>query len=984
MSSKIDLDIYEVAVLIDYYYMCEKGLITLDNMLILASLELRERAKNSGVEVAENFRNKNEIGMYLYILKKEIYNIENGLGSVNKLVYKVIELYKNDYEKFEEILEQVNYESKNKKYAYYRWFLKKIKTDDILKLETAYNSIDKIIIQSGVVKHILFQITDVNELVKIHKLINNNFKDNTRLLKFLSIYSTWVKKYIINNTNQIESDNKKEIPKDVLNNDEISNANIDENTNNEQEEYKVNQTVTEKTYSLNRYSNHAPKMEWFVEYFNKKNLFFEDNSLGVVMIPNFKRFLGDVKLYDKTGYTETAEIISNIGLENDIAWAIMLINLANTPQVNWYINNTNFEILINLENLKNKVSLYINGEYGVQSFMYSIKRLLKLPFGELGLGTLIYENEKAITIERKPWLLIEDIVVLYGLYNYLELINANAFDSDFYCINKNELFENTTNSDIVNFTNIFGVSRYDLDEILVRLADNYTDYLEFDDSSIFLKRDIASFDVLKIIESELNQFLNTGVENTDIENVDIENEKNMKDDILDIVLESFSTGYRLNSRMDYGKLLNNFFKKFEYSLELEMKEVESILKEKGFVINEIVILDKQFFIGDETAILNFLNDLDQLIYYEKLLDIFKESINPYMRDVDKLRCFIDRKTDTTYYSTDKYIQKNENKYITPEFMLRKCVEDWNYVITLKELENSLPYIPTYELERMLKAKQYLAVEKDAYMLRKLIHIDNTVIEDLKEVLTKNLEFNGHVTSEEFYNILNFDFNNILEENPMFKGNNAFVFKYFKTILDKDYSFNRNIISLQNAEVSTKGIWEDFLKNNDTFNIDTLKILQENTKVSTINYNLVMEYAIRLNENDYIRKDLIKFDVDEVDNSIEFLLNRQMYIATTSVEEFSIFPSVGYGWNCYILESYVKHYSKKYTLMQVGNFSKGCSSIIVSLESEFKNINEVFADLLIKNDIEDRSDSALNFLAENNYLSIRRYNEIDEVIKLIRK
>lgn len=976
MSTEFNWDVYEIAILLDYFYMYEKGRLEFESMLSLASLELLDRAKNNGIEVNENFWSENEIRNYINILKKEIYNIENGLDGVNNDFYAIVKLYINNHEKLEEILEQVNYESVNKKYAYYRYIFKKVKAENIVRIKKAYESLEKIIGHITVLENSFFCISDLNELMTIRESLEKNFKQNNSSVKFLNVYISWVKLYITDIINQSNKIIEKDTVIEVSANDNTAEEN---DINDEEIAQQTDENLHHKTYALNRYSTHAPKMEWFVEYFDKKNSFFEDNSLGVVMVPNFKRFLKDVKLYDETGYSETAEIIFKLGLENNISWAIMLINLANTPQVNWFIENTTFEELIYFNDLKHKLNAICFNERAINDTIYSLKRLLNLPFGELGLGALIYENEKAIAIKREPWAYVDDVVVLYGLYSYLELINPNIFDNDFYYINKDELFEKVTNTNIINFTKVFGVSRHHLDEILIRLSEKYTDYLGFDVSNIFLKRNIASFDVLNVMGEELSQL--------DIEQnktYEIENNANIENNVVDIVMESFPTGYRLNSRMDYVKLSNNFMKKFESSLELEMGEIESILMQNGFVINEIVILDKQFFISDENILLDFLSNVDELIYYEKLLEIFKEDINPYMRDIDKLKLFIKRKTNNTYYLTDKYIQKNENKEITPDLILEKCMKEWGYVITLKELENELPYIPTYEIERMLKAKQYMSVEKDIYILYELINIDDSVIERLKKVLTENIEFNGHVSNDEFYNILKFDLNIILEENPMFVDNIPFAFKYFRTMLDKEYSFNRNIISSKDSEVSTKDMWEEFLKNNDTFNIDTLKILQEETKASMIMYNLVMDYAIRLNENDYIRKDLIEFDVDEIDNAIEFLLDGEVYIATSNIEEFDILPSVGYSWNSYLLESYVKHYSKKYKVMQVGNYSKSCSSTIVLVESEYKNINEIFADLLIKNNIEDNEYIALNFLVKNNYLSVRRYGEIDKVIKLIRK
>lgn len=51
----------------------------------------------------------------------------------------------------------------------------------------------------------------------------------------------------------------------------------------------------------------------------------------------FKRFLRDAELLDNGGFTRFAEIVNDIGLDEELSWALMLANLAYNPQFGWYI-----------------------------------------------------------------------------------------------------------------------------------------------------------------------------------------------------------------------------------------------------------------------------------------------------------------------------------------------------------------------------------------------------------------------------------------------------------------------------------------------------------------------------------------------------------------------------------------------------------------------------------------------------------------------
>ena len=101
--------------------------------------------------------------------------------------------------------------------------------------------------------------------------------------------------------------------------------------------------------SLNCYSHHAPKIEWFTQYFSFKNEFDEKHSLGSQMYSFFRRFLRDAELLDTNGFSTTAQVIDKLGLNDTSSWAIMLINLSYTPQVNWAIKRLNINETYNKE-----------------------------------------------------------------------------------------------------------------------------------------------------------------------------------------------------------------------------------------------------------------------------------------------------------------------------------------------------------------------------------------------------------------------------------------------------------------------------------------------------------------------------------------------------------------------------------------------------------------------------------------------------------
>ena len=88
------------------------------------------------------------------------------------------------------------------------------------------------------------------------------------------------------------------------------------------------------TKSLNCYSHHAPKMDWFKQYFSLKNDFDQGHSLGSQMYGFFKRFLRDAVLLDNNGFTHFAKRIDALSLDDTRSWASMRLSLLSSSVCN--------------------------------------------------------------------------------------------------------------------------------------------------------------------------------------------------------------------------------------------------------------------------------------------------------------------------------------------------------------------------------------------------------------------------------------------------------------------------------------------------------------------------------------------------------------------------------------------------------------------------------------------------------------------------
>ena len=227
-----------------------------------------------------------------------------------------------------------------------------------------------------------------------------------------------------------------------------------------------------KTQSLNCFSHHAPKLDWMEQYFTFKHEFKEKNTLGSQMFSFFKRFLKDADLLDDNGFTRFAEIISDIGLDENLSWALMLANLAYNPQIGWYICNISFGETMSKEYVCSMLVDSGADEKWVNDVWSSLARILDLPFSHVGLGEMVKEKNKAVALYRTGWQVPDERVILYSLYQFSEKCG------NFKQFTLTRLLDTSIESDGISPTQIFGLNRDTMEKVLNGLTFNYPDLIE--------------------------------------------------------------------------------------------------------------------------------------------------------------------------------------------------------------------------------------------------------------------------------------------------------------------------------------------------------------------------------------------------------------------------------------------------------------------------------------------------------------------------
>lgn len=235
-----------------------------------------------------------------------------------------------------------------------------------------------------------------------------------------------------------------------------------------------------KMGSIDRYGNIGVEYEWVVDYFSKGENFWEDNGLGTNKIKNLKSFLSDagITVQKKNTISLFGEKISEIGIETEAAWGLLVSNLVYTSEFNWWVMNIEHNYTYTPTQIVNMLSEQVTSENSQKHIMSAYKNIFasnEILGKELGLGICSLKegcsNRVLLEIERSSWNNPDPRVILYSLYKFAEKCGTYQF-------RLSTLLDDTIERDGISPTRIFGLDRDTMIAILNGLTVNYIEYID--------------------------------------------------------------------------------------------------------------------------------------------------------------------------------------------------------------------------------------------------------------------------------------------------------------------------------------------------------------------------------------------------------------------------------------------------------------------------------------------------------------------------
>ena len=443
-------------------------------------------------------------------------------------------------------------------------------------------------------------------------------------------------------------------------------------------------------------------------------------------------------------------------------------------------------------------------------------------------------------------------------------------------------------------------------------------------------------------------------------------------------------GYKPGSSIYYNKFKNYFHSKYgEYPSESN-DQISEILKKIGTQIDDRIFPKQN---DDQNKLIEeIINDIisafesgASAVYIEAVYEKYKNQLadNLKIYNVEALTPLL------MTNSKGKFLQKNsyftiKGRVVDPVEDILRIMRESHLPLTSDFIHEKTWYIPYDKMKSLIfKDKSIVYVASDTYFYAPNLPVDETELRQIVSLIQSEIYFHSYVTGDKLMELIKEKFP-IIAMN--FEGfSNYGVRNCLGYILRDHFAFKGAIISKFGEELNTGDIYAEFARDHDKLSLEELKNFAAEVNNGIIYWDAVLGEMIRISQTQFIRKDLINFDVDNIDNILIDMCPKD-YISIKEINLFLSFPNIGYTWNSYVIESYLYSYSRKFKLIHASFSENDVYGAMVRADSKISDYRSLIVDALSHSDFLSSEDKALQFIVDRGYQQRKHYKDINSVIK----
>lgn len=509
---------------------------------------------------------------------------------------------------------------------------------------------------------------------------------------------------------------------------------------------------------------------------------------------------------------------------------------------------------------------------------------------------------------------------------------------------------------------IYKMDKEEFDRILNRAHSLVCDHVELDHNRNIQELETEEID--KITPSNKSFF------NNDVS------------DYLTVIKTCFPDGYSYNNPLKKKRFIREYpeinNKEFSDSDNIYLEKIQEV----GFVSEEKVYLPDIVSEETKSSIQNYIDSNFEcgnlIIYYSVIHSQFRDKLNSNFSE-DMMIHYLKYVFNDMYNFNELFVSKKGNDVNLKKLLIDIFV-NCGCPLDIEEIYEKLPNISHEAIDQVVKDKDFVVNKKGkSYFYRDTFIIEIEELDEIKKYIQKSILENGSASGLKIYDFIQCNLPNLINSNP---GMTNLGYKnILKIMLDNEFNFNGDVISARGENIDVNKLFTDFCKFRERFSLSDLNEFKDSINKSNISWDVVFQSAVRIDKNDFVRRDLINFDVIKIDAAINSYCKND-YISFNEVINFIDFPTIGFTWNYYILESYLFANSTNFRLIHSSFNMDEPVGGIVKVNSNITNFDELIIQILKDNKLFEQ-DKAYDYLLENGFIKRRRISNIDLLIEKAR-
>ena len=455
----------------------------------------------------------------------------------------------------------------------------------------------------------------------------------------------------------------------------------------------------------------------------------------------------------------------------------------------------------------------------------------------------------------------------------------------------------------------------------------------------------------------------------------------MEEEIVKIIAENFPNGIR-DDFIDVNKILRIYHSKFP-TKNIVADAVRSIIHAQGTENN-----GRFYFVSAESVehllfVVEEIFESYSAAYYSELYrrhDDFFSRLNIFSAEVLKKILIANRQE---FFCFDEFCTLSRGFKL--DYEVAKIFYTENKSLSLDELQKIFRYVPAEKILSVItNTKKYLPTVTGNYFPISKIKFD------AEEISIAENKIDSAIAEKNFAAREDYDLSSNFALNPEIDEKILRDLIYQKFFADK---FDRNRTRLVKKTASIKKrlgfgkLIHELCSSKDELTFDDVSYFSSKYLPSSHGYAVTLaffnENMTRVSADLFVKSELVNFSIAAVDNALENFVQGKI-IPLRAINDFTNFPPVeNYSWNLFLLESFLRKYSKNF-VFNTAHINNSNIGAIYPASMNFTDYLEVQVAAVIQEKILLEPEEVGNFLVEKGYRGQRSVKIIQRIIQQAKK